>query len=233
MFGNTDGTVGRRCSYTMPEAKLRLTIPEDIWIGDITRRHPDTRIRVLAAIPDELTGVGLAEIEGPDAAAVLAEMVDDEELTNVETLQHSDGEALVQFETTNPLLLFPARGSGIPLQMPFDIRNGEASWEVTAPNERLSALGEQLEEFGIQFTVDYVHHQQTASEQLLTERQREIVRAAVEEGYYDTPRKCSLTELAESVGIAKSTCSSTLHRAEEAIVKEFVERQFTEEATPA
>lgn len=232
MFDNTDGALGRRCSYTMPEAKLRLTIPDDIWIGDLTRHHPDTRVRVLAAIPDELTGVGLAEITGPGVAAVVAEMADDEELTNVETLQHRDGEALVQFETTNPLLLFPARGSGIPLQMPFDIQNGEASWELTAPNEQLSELGEQLEEFGIQFTVEYVH-QHTASEQLMTDRQREIVRTAVDEGYYDTPRECSLTELAEAVGIAKSTCSSTLHRAEEAIVKEFVEHQLTTESPPA
>ncbi len=216
----------------MPEAKLRLTIPEGIWIGDVSRRYPETRIRVLAAIPDELTGVGLAEVNGPAVAEVVAAMAEEEELTDLETLQHRDGEALVQFETTNPLLLFPARGSGIPLQMPFDIRDGEANWEVTAPNERLSALGEQLEEFGIQFTVDYVH-QHTASEQLLTDRQREIVETAVEEGYYDTPRGCSLTDLAGTVGIAKSSCSDTLHRAEEAIVKEFVDRQVTGESPPA
>ncbi|WP_135305870.1 helix-turn-helix domain-containing protein [Haloarcula amylovorans] len=216
----------------MPEAKLRLTIPPDIWIGDITRDHPETRVRVLAAIPDGLTGVGLAEVTGPGAAAVVAEMADEEELTDFETLQHRDGEALVQFETTNPLLLFPARGSGTPLQMPFDIQNGVANWEVTAPNDRLSALGEQLEEFGIQFTVDYVH-QHTASEQLLTDRQRELVQTAVEEGYYDTPRGCSLTELAETVGIAKSSCSDTLHRAEETIIKSFVERQVTGEPPSA
>lgn len=216
----------------MPDAKLRLTIPKDIWIGDITRRHPETRVRVLAAIPDELTGVGLAEIKGPGTVGVLADMDDDEELTNVEALQHRDGEALVQFETTNPLLLFPARGSGIPLRMPFDIQNGEACWEVTAPTEQLSELGEQLEEFDIQYTVDYVH-QHSANEQMLTDRQREIVQAAVENGYYDTPRECSLTELAGTVGIAKSTCSSTLHRAEEAVVKEFVERQLTTDSTPA
>ena len=231
MFGNTDGARWRICSHIMPEARLQLTIPDDIWIGDITRRHPETRVRVLAAIPDELTGVGLAEITGPAAAEVVTAMAEEEELSNVEVLKHSTDEELVQFETANPLLLFPARGSGVPLQMPFDIRNGEAMWEVTAPNERLSALGDQLEEFGIQFTVDYVH-QHTASDQLLTDRQREIIQAAVEEGYYDTPRTCSLTELAEAVGIAKSTCSSTLHRAEEAIVKDLVERELTAESTP-
>lgn len=47
--------------------------------------------------------------------------------------------------------------------------------------------------------------------------------AAVEAGYYDTPRTCTLTELADEVGLAKSTCSEILHRAEEIIVKEFIE----------
>lgn len=208
----------------MPEAKLRLTIPDGIWIGDVSRQYPETRVRVLAAIPDDLTGVGLAEVTGPDARQVIAAMETEDEVTGVDVLQERAEEALVQFETTNPLLLFPARGSGVPLQMPFDIQGGKANWEVTAPNERLSALGDQLDEFGISFTVEYVH-QYTPSEQLLTDRQRELIDAAVELGYYDTPRECSLTELAESVGIAKSTCSSTLHRAEERIVKSFVERQ--------
>lgn len=208
----------------MPEAKLRLTIPDGIWIGDVTREYPGTRVRVLAAIPDEVTGVGLVEVTGPDVRAVVERMDGVEDVTGVEVLQEGDDQALVQFETTDPLLLFPARGSGVPLQMPFDIRDGEAHWEVTAPHDRLSALGDQLEAFGISFTVERLH-EYTPSETLLTERQRELVWTAVERGYYDTPRECSLTELAEAVGIAKSTCSSTLHRAEEQIVKAFVDER--------
>jgi predicted DNA binding protein len=106
--------------------------------------------------------------------------------------------------------------------MPFTIRDGQAEWELTAPQHRLSELGTQLEEFGIRFTVDEIR-QQVEPERLLTDRQLGLLLAAVERGYYDTPRECSLTELAESEGLAKSTCSETLHRAEEKVVKEFLE----------
>ena len=208
----------------MPNAKLRLTVPEAIWLGPLTRDHPETRIRVLAAIPDGLSGVGLIEISGPTTDAVVAAMRAEDDVTELETLQQRDGEALVQFETSDPLLLFPARGSGVPLEMPFDIRDGEVTWEVTAPSEQLSELGEQLAEFDIPFSVEYVR-QETDRERLLTDRQREVVEAAVEAGYYDTPRECSLTDVAERIGIAKSTCSDTLHRAEEAIIKEHVRRE--------
>ena len=224
MFVNTDDT-GGRIRLHMPNAKLRLSVPEDIWLGEITRNHPETQIRVLAAIPDGLSGVGLIEMTGPTTDAVMTAMQAEDDVTEIETLQHGDDQALVQFETSNPLLLLPARGSSVPLEMPFDIRDGEVTWEVTAPTEQLSELGEQLDEFGISFSVEYIR-QESERERLLTDRQREVVEAAVDAGYYDTPRQCSLTELAERKDIAKSTCSDTLHRAEEAIIKEHVQREL-------
>jgi predicted DNA binding protein len=207
----------------MPQAKLRLDIPDEVWIGELTREYPDATVRILAALSDEEAGVGLAEITAPDPRALVEKMEDSEDVTTVDTLKFSDGEVLVQFETTMPLLLLPARDSGVPLEMPFSIQNGTATWEVTAPSERLSELGSQLESFGISFTVDYVQ-QRLNEEQLVTDRQRRIVQTALEEGYYDTPRDCSLTELADSLDIAKSTASETLHRAEEKIIKHYAEQ---------
>ena len=50
----------------------------------------------------------------------------------------------------------------------------------------------------------------------------DLLGTAIERGYYDTPRTCTLTELADAVGLAKSTTSEKLHRAEEKVVKEFL-----------
>ncbi|MFC7134301.1 MULTISPECIES: helix-turn-helix domain-containing protein [Salinibaculum] len=204
----------------MPQAKLRLTIPEEVWLGRLTRDHPEETVRILAALSDADAGVGLAELTGEDPDGLLQEMRDVAEVTSLEVLKRADGEALVQFETTMPLLLLPARDSGVPLEMPFEIRDGTAVLEVTAPTDRLSELGSQLEAFGISYSVDYVQ-ERLGDEQLLTERQRRLVLAAVEQGYYDTPRRVTLTGLAETLDIAKSTASETLHRAEGKIIKQF------------
>lgn len=207
----------------MPRAKLTLTVPDGVWIGELTRDHPETTVRVLAALSDDESGVGLAEVVSPALPTVLTEMSEYDEVTQFDLMQREDDEALVQFATTMPLLLFPARDSGIPLEMPFEIVDGKAVWEVTAPQDRLSALGEQLEMFDIAFTVDYIQ-QHVTDEPLLTERQRRLVIEATEAGYYDTPRECSLTDVAERLDIAKSTASETLHRAEEKVVKQYVEQ---------
>ncbi len=102
-----------------------------------------------------------------------------------------------------------------PESVPAD---GEAVWEISAPQERLSELGEQLEAFGIPFDLVSIH-QSIDTESLLTDDQYDLLETAVSEGYYDTPRTCTLTELAEAVGLAKSTTSEKLHRAEGKVMK--------------
>lgn len=206
----------------MPQASLTLTIPNGIWIGDISRKYPNASVRILAALTGENAGVGLAEITANEPANVVTDIHDSDSVTELEILQRTEKTVLLQFETTMPLLLFPVQDSGVPLEMPFTIKDGQAEWEITAPQHRLSELGTQLEEFGIPFTVNEVHHR-VEPEKLLTERQLSLVQAAVDHGYYDTPRQCSLTDLAEDIELAKSTCSETLHRAEEKIVKQFLE----------
>jgi hypothetical protein len=106
------------------------------------------------------------EVTGPDPGAVVTAMADYEDVESVDPLKRTEEEALVQLETTMPLLLLPARDSGVPLEMPFEIRDGTAVWEVTAPHDRLSELGAKPETFGIPVTIDSVR-QQPGEERLL------------------------------------------------------------------
>lgn len=206
----------------MPRAELHLTVPDDVWIGELSRRYPEALFSVLSALPDQGSGVGLVEITSEHLPTLLEAVRGYESVTNLDVLSHHGETALLQFETTSPLLLTAVQDSGIPLEMPFDLVDGEATWEITAPQDALSTLGRQLEEFGIPFHVERIE-QTVQPDQLLTDTQRALLTTAVELGYYDTPRECSLTELADEMGLAKSTCSETLHRAEERVVKAFLD----------
>ncbi|MFB6312249.1 MAG: helix-turn-helix domain-containing protein [Salinirussus sp.] len=210
----------------MPRATLSITVPERVWVGDLTRRHPESLVRVLSAYTEDDVGVGLAEIESPDIEAILASIQDYDDVQALEVLRRSDEMVLIQFETGTPLLLLPLRDSGVSMELPIEIRDGAVTWHVTAPRDRLSALRDQLQQFDVTYRVEAVH-ERVEDEPLLTERQRRLVTAAVEAGYYDTPREATLTELANDLGIAKSTASETLHRAEGRIIKEFVDGTVT------
>jgi hypothetical protein len=211
----------------MATAKLTLTLPAETWIGDVSTTYPDAKFRVLAALPADDIGVGLLELTAADLPPVIREMNEHDGIVHLDLLRASEDTCLIEFETTEPLLLLSVQESAVPLELPLTITDGEATFEVTATRDRLSALTTQLELFDVPFEVEYVR-EMASSESLLTERQRHLLQTAVNCGYYDSPRTCTLTDLAAMTDIAKSTASETLHRAEGTIIKRYVTDEVVE-----
>jgi predicted DNA binding protein len=110
--------------------------------------------------------------------------------------------------------------SGTLPQFPHALVDGWMVCEFTTTHDRLSQFGEELAGTGFQYELEWVRQSVDPSD-LLTDRQRRYAAEAIERGYYDTPRRCSLTDLADALDISKSTASIVLHHAEEVMVKEF------------
>lgn len=64
----------------------------------------------------------------------------------------------------------------------------------------------------------------SGTDEELSPEQEEALQAAVEHGYYESPRDIDLGELAERVGVPRSTLTYRLRRAEEHMAKRRVER---------
>jgi hypothetical protein len=64
----------------------------------------------------------------------------------------------------------------------------------------------------------------------LTDRQREIVQAALSAGYYEEPRAASVEEVAAATGCAPSTAAEHLRKAEAAVMERAIEGPVTEPA---
>lgn len=205
----------------MPYAKLAITVPDDVWISDLSRQYPEIRFRVLAATANNAKGSARIEVIGTDADEVCEKMVEIETVTTLTVVREKPQRRRVQVETTVPVLLNAIQTAGIPLDLPIELKDGEVELETTVPQEKLSMLGDTLSEFGISYTVERIQ-QEREPDTLLTERQQWLLRKAVDHGYYDTPRRTTLVELAEEVGIAKSTCSEILHRVEGQVLKQFL-----------
>jgi predicted DNA binding protein len=208
----------------MPHARLTIDVPETVWIGELSARHPDLVFEVLTALSGETAGIALVRLDADDPLPVITEIQERDDVEAVDLLWKHDDAALLQIETTNPLPLVPIWRAGVPLRMPFEIQDGEATWEVTTSSGRLSTLQTALDDVGIAFTVEYVQAiDASQADRLLTDRQQEVLTAAVEAGYYRSPREATLTDVADLLGIATATCSDVLHRAEGHLVHWFVE----------
>ncbi|MFB6233860.1 MAG: helix-turn-helix domain-containing protein [Halopenitus sp.] len=202
-------------------ARFRLDIPAGQWVGDVSREFDAAEFTVRANVPGEESGHALVAISAADLDAVLDAMAAHPALETVVELQRGDGEVTVQVETSRPTLLRAARRSGLPIEPPICISEGYATIDVEGDHSRLSELVRELEALDVGVEVVFIGRGPYA-DTLLTDTQEELLTAAIEEGYYDNPRGCTLTEIADKQDIAKSTCSEILQRAEEAVMKQFM-----------
>lgn len=216
----------------MVQASLTLTVPERTWIGTVSRQYPDARFRVRSAQSCDGLGVGFVELLADDPDAVVEEIERYDDVRAVELFHRDGGRALVQIEADAPILLRVLDRTGVPVEMPFEIADGEVDWTVTTTRNRLSNLAEELDRSEVGYMVEHVRDE-TSFEDVLTERQQEVLESAIDAGYYDSPRRCTQEALAADLGMAKSTCSEILHRAEERVVKQFTEGDQPAFAQPA
>lgn len=204
----------------MVRASLTLTVPERAWIGAVSRQFSDARFQVRSAQSCDGIGIGFVEIVAPDPTEVVQKIAEYDAVHTVEVFQRSSDRVLVQIEADEPILLKLLDKTGVPVEMPFEIADGEVHWDLTTTRTRLSTLASELEQSDLGYMVEHIWDS-AQFDRILTERQQEVVETALELGYYDSPRTATQEDLAETLDMAKSTCSETLHRAEERIVKQF------------
>jgi|AntDeeMinimDraft_6_1070357.scaffolds.fasta_scaffold00277_15 hypothetical protein len=211
----------------MPHAKLTIDLPEHIWIGDLSATHPELVFQVVTSIVGKDTGIGLIRLTATDPLPIITDIQARDDIDSLELLWKHDDEALLQIQTSNPLPLLPIWRAGVPLKMPFDIQNGQATWNVTTSTDRLSSLRTHLDDLGIGFTIEHIRDiDASQADRLLTDRQQEVLATAAEEGYYQAPRESTLGDVADTLGIANATCSDVLHRAEGHIIHWFIKEHM-------
>ncbi|MFB6118071.1 helix-turn-helix domain-containing protein [Halosegnis sp.] len=197
-----------------------MQLSDSEWAHDVSTQFPDAEFELMAVEPGELSCFQLVRVTASEPEPPVKYMREAAGFRSFSLVQSADATAVVRFRAETPLALFVLGRADIPFEPPFGCQDGAGSLQVTAPDPALSELTDYFEQYGVGFEVESLT-QEIDLESTLTPRQRELVLTAVEMGYYDTPRDCTLTELAEAVEVAKSTASETLHRAEGAVMERF------------
>jgi len=117
----------------------------------------------------------------------------------------------------------------ICLECPFTSGGDPALWKFIARRTSdLRQIMTNLGREGIQARIEDVSPlDQKAT---LTARQKEIMATAMAKGYFDFPRKISLTALSQLVGVKPSTLSEILRSAERRIMQNAVDISISENA---
>lgn len=207
-------------------ARIRVRLPDD-WISELGRL--EIRGDVYTATLHERRYTALYRFRGPNV---------DEAIDLVESAPYSESIEVVDRgrtgETEHAMVLTFARFTEptpytIMLEneyMPLDptiLRDGDEFFDLFVRNrERLVELIDRLEtvgEVGIERVVNDIEPVFNPSpvtwgalEELLTDRQREVISVAAELGYFDVPRRATLSDVADEMNLEKSTVGEHLRR---------------------
>ncbi|RLG39068.1 MAG: bacterio-opsin activator [Candidatus Alkanophagales archaeon] len=100
-----------------------------------------------------------------------------------------------------------------------EIDEREVIWSIVCEDEAFLNLIRGLEESEIDFEIVYKGEPEKESE--VTYREEEILRLALERGYFDFPKRIKLEELADYFGIASSTLSEILRRGQKKVLEKY------------
>ncbi|ELY91798.1 helix-turn-helix domain-containing protein [Natrialba taiwanensis] len=205
----------------MPKIQVKLDgTAVDGWLATISSEFPDAEFRLMATQLRDDGAFVILEVLTPKGDELVRRFENTPEVDAVDVYHTDERMVLLQFQTSATKSYDPLRRSKNISIYPTILRDGWFSVELAASHEQLSKYTDELAAAGIPYEIVSLVQSHTASE-LLTDRQWEFITEAIERGFYETPRRCTLAELGDVLGIHKSAVSRLRHRAESRVIKNF------------
>lgn len=205
--------------------KLSIPLPKgNSYLQRASSTHPNASFELRSYLPLEKgSDLSLYRVLCPNGIAeVLKDLDMCEDLQHLDVI-HQDAEyALIQVRAKPSWagIIIEAGQMGAMPNFPFWAKGGLLLPVFAASEERIRSLIPCLESrfpgtvvlsLGQEPTTDY--------HLLLTTRQEEIFRMAFNLGYWETPRRVSISLMAEFLGVSKSTLSETLSAVENKLLR--------------
>lgn len=196
---------------------MEFTSPADEFpLGSIFENLPEVTVQLERLIPHDTLIIPYFWVRGGKAEDIEAKFDSHPGVTNIRLVDSVDDEYLMRVEwdreyvgvlnalsETNLVVL---SGIGTPEGWRFEVR-GES-------REEISEFRAYCQEHDIRIDITAVHALLAIQGEgyELTDTQREALVLAYELGYFDSPRKVSLEDVAEEIGITQQSLSSRLRR---------------------
>ncbi len=197
---------------------LALSIPaSELSFGDILEALPEIQIQFDRVVPIGTGSFSYVWVNTPKQATFEEAMQRYAITDSLQFLQREDGEFLYRADwqpETDPFLRCLGEVNAAVLQA----RGAANRWHFDLrfdTQDDVSRFQQRCSEQDISISIERVLSSSAGEHtgQLLTSPQQQTVALALERGYFDVPRRTTVVELAEELGISDQAVSARLRRA--------------------
>lgn len=206
---------------------VTVSVPADAFtLGTALANDPGLEVTLEHVVPLGSTFIPYLWVDGHDTEAIERALGAAGDVDSFEIVDHRDGAALVRVEWTEDVDgLLDAfitdgatilEGVGVTDRWTFRLHFDDHA-DLTDFYQRCAAKDIDLDVVRIH---DPAWPAAQGREFGITEPQREALQVALEEGYFDVPRRITLTELAGELGLSDSAVSQRIRRGTETILEQ-------------
>lgn len=210
----------------MIEVRLLVDTPEN-WIKSLNRSH-SALVKIMDAKPSESERIVQDFVEISSTKASADQLIDSlnasKDIKETDLVRLGPHTVMGTITTQNCPVCSTLSGLNCSLLSAKTRDDNKMEWRlILSGNDTLKKVTDRLESQRIGYEIEGLARLNSIKD--LTSRQEEIVRMALDMGYFEFPKKIKLEELSERLGVSAGTLSEILRRAEKNIlVRYFHER---------
>jgi hypothetical protein len=195
--------------------------PADFLLGETLEGGEETRVELERVVPTEESRFPHLWAYGGDREVFERALDDDATVEDFSLLDELDGRRLyrVEWSVDESLTVEGFSDSDVSV---LSATGSQKAWRLKlrfTDAEELSKFHSRCLDQSVEVTLERLYDPIVeSSRSQLTSIQRETLRLAYEEGYFDIPRQTTLVELGEELGISDQSVSERLRRAQTNLV---------------
>ena len=198
-------------SQDIVQIKLKIDIPQGKWLAKFNKKYPELNFYILSKfLIDDKTGLTLFQITGPSVPQFLKDFKDEVNRFSSQILFEGEGLVILNVKVVDPWILNILVKTELLIIYPILVKDGVIRIEAITERFKVDHFMTGLEKKGIRAVIKSIGYYDKST--LLTQRQYEILTIASKNGYFDIPRKITLSKFATTIGISKSALSETMRR---------------------
>jgi len=206
----------------MLEVRLLVDTPEN-WVKSMNRGH-SALIKIMDAKPSGSSTFvqDFVEISSNKVSAdqLINTLSSSKDIRDVDLVRLGPHTIMGTITTQNCPVCSTLSGLNCSLLSAVTTEDNKMEWKLLlSGDDTLKKVTDRLDSQHVSFKIMEVAHLNNAKD--ITARQEQIVKMALEMGYFEFPKKIRLEELSTRLGISAGTLSEILRRAEKNILTRY------------
>lgn len=198
-------------SHDIIQINLSIDIPQEKWLATFNKKYPELNFNILSKfLIRENLGIISFQIRGSSITHFISDFKEKLERREYQILYQSEDLVILNIKENNPWILNTLVKTELLISYPVLVKDGKLLIEAITNRSKVDIFLTQLKKRKIKAKIERIGYYYKLT--LLTQRQNEIVNLAYQNGFFNIPRKISLSEFASELKISKSALSETLRR---------------------